>query len=100
MSFNYHQNEDAEKIRPAQVPPGIPDLTTAERSSSISRPGNLSLAGCPFEADRGKEPAILIGVFFFFFLIKFVGLTWFHKTIQVSTVQLNKSSSAHCTVRP
>ena len=36
----------------------------------------------------------------FYSLIEFIGVTLFHKTIQVSNVQLNKISSAHCTVCP
>ena len=36
----------------------------------------------------------------YFCIIKFVGVTLGNKTIQVSSVQLNKTSSAHCTVCP
>lgn len=35
-----------------------------------------------------------------FFLVEFTGVTWVHKTMQVSSAQLNKTSSAHCTVCP
>ena len=34
------------------------------------------------------------------FEIEFIGVTLVHKAIQVSSVQVNKTSSAHCIVHP
>ena len=41
-----------------------------------------------------------LGDWQYFLKIEFIGLTLVHKTIQVSSVQLNKTSSVHCIVCP
>ena len=46
----------------------------------------------------GPHFQFFLGPFFFFFLIEFIGVTPIDKAIQVSSVQLNETSSAHCTV--
>ena len=38
--------------------------------------------------------------FFFLYFTEFIGVILVHKTIQVSSAQLNKTSSAHCIVLP
>ena len=45
---------------------------------------------------RCKKEKLLCKLFFS--LIEFIGVTLVNKTIQVSSVQLNKLSSAHCTM--
>ena len=56
-----------------------------------------SLAPCPplitGKGIRQKETSEIF--FLIFFLIEFIEVTLVHKTIQVLTVQLNKTSSAH-----
>ena len=39
-------------------------------------------------------------LFYFFFLAECTGVTLVNKTIQVSSVQLSKTSCAHCVVHP